>query len=693
MTLPMRDILNTISRRVILAAGIGLIAVLIVATVVVLAVLRSGELERAERHFGNLATVLAEQAWQSVRAVELLARTTADELREGYLPAGRAPDRRLHNLVRERMEVLPSVRVVMVADARGDSVLHSSRFPVGPLNYSDREYFRAHLQRRIDGLYVGEPVFGRVTNEWLNAFSLRVEDGNGGFRGVVAVAVHLPYFENLFASLKLGPDGRVFLFREDGVVLATYPHAEKAIGRRLAEDPLFRQAFASDGATTQRRPGLLDSKPRVLAYSRLQGYPLVMTVSSTEESIMGAWRRDAWQIGAGAAAAVTFIAVALFFLLRQHRIGEALAIESRHAHQQVRESDERFRGIIEAAMDAIITVDEDQKIVMFNAAAEHVFGCPAEQAVGAPLERFIPERYRAAHREHVRRFGETRVTTRAMGGQLELYGLKVGGEEFPIDASISQITVEGKRLFTVILRDITRRRQAEEEIVRSHEELRELSAKMHEAREGERLRVARELHDELAQWLTAIKMDVSWLAARLPQDPPQLAARVEKLKGAVDTTVASVRRIASDLRPVMLDDLGLAAALEHLLHDLSQRTGIVVSLDAEEGEFDFGEPLASSLYRIAQEALTNVARHAEASEVQVTVAVGTDDRLVLAIRDNGKGYDEEIAAQRTTYGVLGIRERAYTLGGTVRIERVETGGTLVEIVIPAARYRKGEAQA
>jgi signal transduction histidine kinase len=213
---------------------------------------------------------------------------------------------------------------------------------------------------------------------------------------------------------------------------------------------------------------------------------------------------------------------------------------------------------------------------------------------------------------------------------------------------------------------------------------------MHAVREAERLRVARELHDELAQWLTAIKMDVSWLASRLPRDQPQLADRVEKLKGAVDMTVASVRRIASDLRPVMLDDLGLVAAMENLLHELSQRTGIVVSLDAEEAALDFGEPLASSLYRMAQEALTNVVRHAEATEAQVAIAV-EDDRLVLTVRDNGKGYDAEVAARRKSYGVLGIRERAYTLGGTARIERIETGGTLVEIVVPVARYRRREA--
>jgi signal transduction histidine kinase len=211
---------------------------------------------------------------------------------------------------------------------------------------------------------------------------------------------------------------------------------------------------------------------------------------------------------------------------------------------------------------------------------------------------------------------------------------------------------------------------------------------MHEVREAERLRIARELHDELAQWLTAIKMDVSWLSSRLPREEAQLLARVEKMKGVVDTAVAAVRRIAADLRPVMLDDLGLVPAIEGLLHDLSQRTGIVISLDGAAAELDFREPLPTALYRIAQEALTNVARHAGATEVSVTMHVG-DGRLVLAVRDNGRGFDPR-AVRAKSYGILGIRERAHTLGGTARFERIAEGGMLVEIVIPVARYQGRE---
>ena len=358
------------------------------------------------------------------------------------------------------------------------------------------------------------------------------------------------------------------------------------------------------------------------------------------------------------------------------------------SHRELKEAGERLDIIIQSAMDAIITVDDRQNIVMFNAAAEKIFGCPVAEAIGAPLDRFIPERFRAAHRGHVRHFGETGATTRMMGARLALLGLRSNGEEFPIDASISQVVIDGRKLYTVIVRDITERRSVEEALERSYREFRELSTAMHEVREAERLRIARELHDELAQWLTAIKMDVSWLSSRLPRDEAQLLARVEKMKGVVDTAVAAVRRIAADLRPVMLDDLGLVPAIESLLHDLSQRTGIVISLDGAAAELDFREPLPTALYRIAQEALTNVARHARATEVSVTMHVG-NGRLVLAVRDNGRGFDPGTVRAKS-YGILGIRERAHTLGGTARFERIAKGGMLVEIAIPVARYQGRE---
>ena len=410
---------------------------------------------------------------------------------------------------------------------------------------------------------------------------------------------------------------------------------------------------------------------------------------------------------AGGALAFLTAALALLFITRdmarkrreEAGLHEAVGrLESRvseqvdqidHVSASLEASNARLRGIIRSAMDAIVTIDETQRIVLFNAAAEKTFLCPVAEAVGSPLDRFIPERFRSAHGRHVEAFGHTGITDRAMGRQ-QLYGLRADGEEFPIDASISQVTVEGRKFYTVILRDVTRRIRAEDQVRRSLQELREMSATMHAVREAERTRIARELHDELAQWLTALKMDVSWLASRLPAGSDALRARTDKMKGLVDSTVASVRRIAADLRPVMLDDLGLMPSVQSLLQQLTERTGIAASLDLGGQEPEFGEPIATGAYRMVQEALTNVARHSQASEARVALRV-QDGTLAIRISDNGVGLGA-VGPERKSFGLLGIRERAQTLGGSARIYSPDAGGTVVEISIPLARYFATEAQ-
>jgi PAS domain S-box-containing protein len=366
-------------------------------------------------------------------------------------------------------------------------------------------------------------------------------------------------------------------------------------------------------------------------------------------------------------------------ILRDVTARERALEEQRRYQRQLEESERRLNSIIGSAMDAIITIDERHNIRLFNTAAEQIFRCSASEAMHAPIERFIPERFRDTHRQHVERFGESGTTMRRMGETMVLYGLRSTGEEFPIDASISHVTVSGEKYFTVILRDITERQRAADELEQSHRQLRELYEAMHEVREGERTRIARELHDELAQWLTALKMDASWIASRLPREHEQLVTKAERMKGVVDNTVAAMRRIAADLRPVMLDDLGLVPAIENLLYDLSERAGIAVSLTGSVGDAELKEPYATAVYRMVQEALTNVARHSGGTAVEVHVAA-EGGQLRVRIEDNGRGFNPD--PERKSFGVLGIRERARTLGGAARIFSPEDGGTIVEIEIP-----------
>jgi signal transduction histidine kinase len=168
----------------------------------------------------------------------------------------------------------------------------------------------------------------------------------------------------------------------------------------------------------------------------------------------------------------------------------------------------------------------------------------------------------------------------------------------------------------------------------------------------------------------------------------QLAGKISKMKSAVDTTVAAVRRIAADLRPVMLDDLGLLPALENLLHDFTERTGIEAALDANGEDMPFREPLVSAVYRMVQEALTNVARHAQAKNVTVS-AQARGDRLLVSVRDDGRGIRPEDLEARESYGLLGIRERAQTLGGSAHIYASNARGTVVDIDVPIPNEDSG----
>jgi PAS domain S-box-containing protein len=345
------------------------------------------------------------------------------------------------------------------------------------------------------------------------------------------------------------------------------------------------------------------------------------------------------------------------------------------------QSEARLRGILDSAMDAIITVDARQHIVLFNQAAEEVFGCPRDQAIGAPLAWFIPERFRHAHSGLVAKFGDTGASSRRMGAQRIVMGLRRSGDEFPIDASISHIVEEGEHFYTVILRDVTERTRAEQALRESKEEIRTLALTASTVREQEKSRIARELHDELGQALTALKIDVSWLRAHLDHAPDAVLAKLGAMQVLLDGTVAAARRISADLRPLMLDDLGLIAACEWLAHNFQQRTGVACELVLGAGELDLRDPYATAVFRVLQESLTNVAKHAEATQVEATLerAEGT---VILTVRDNGRGFRTSDPRKQGSYGLVGLRERAFLLGGDIRIESEPGRGTFMEMRMP-----------
>ncbi len=484
-------------------------------------------------------------------------------------------------------------------------------------------------------------------------------------------------------------------------------------------------------------------------------------------------------------------------------------------------SEARLRGIFESAVDAILTANEDQVIVQANPAAASMFRCSLNELVGAPLDRFVPLRYRERYARDIDALGREPVVSRRMGVKREVAALRSDGTEFPVEAAISHVSIVGRLLYTVILRDITERKQAEQELrasasklqaalssmsdavcisdvegrliefndafasfhgfpdkascrhaleeywdtldmympdgehatwekwplaralrgetaanveyrlrrndtgasligsysfapilsesgtiagavvaarnvtairevqadlASSHFALQRLIASRDQIQEEERKRIARELHDDLQQTLSAIRMDLHFIAVRFGEDAPELPPLVAGVDRLAERAIVSTRRIVNDLRPPMLEDLGLVPALEAMASQFNQQTGIACSIDAREedisNEWVEAPSVAICLYRVAQEALNNVAKHSHAGEVQIRLAMATASSISLQVRDNGCGMAAADMRKHESFGILGIRERIRANGGIMRIDSRPDEGTVLEVIVP-----------
>jgi len=349
-------------------------------------------------------------------------------------------------------------------------------------------------------------------------------------------------------------------------------------------------------------------------------------------------------------------------------------------------NDQRLQSLVDSAMDAVVTVDATHRIVLYNRAAEQVFGWSAAQALGQSLSLLIPQRFQHDHGAHMQRFADTGGSSRRMGRAAVVRGLRRSGEEFPLEASISQVDTPQGKLFTVILRDVTER-------VAVQAELHRFASQAHQIREAEKSRVARELHDELAQSLAALKMDTQWLHERVQAMHAELrdarclevAARLATMQSMLDETVASTRRIAADLRPLLLDDLGLVPALEWLAQRFTERHGVPVDLALDEA-LQPDAMHATALFRIVQESLANIGKHAQASRVDLELLPlpGRAGWLSLLVADNGVGFDLAAPRQPQSMGLMGLRERVQLMGAELEVISRPGEGTRIEVRAPLA---------
>ena len=399
-------------------------------------------------------------------------------------------------------------------------------------------------------------------------------------------------------------------------------------------------------------------------------------------------------------------------------------IDSRHDKTTLLESDEQLRLLIEVVREyAIFQLDPQGRIMSWNTGAERLKGYSAGEVLGKSFKLFYdasaiqdgkPEANlaRAARdgecedegwrlRKDGSRFWASVVLTALRDNNGALRGfIKITRDMTERVASESSLREAKKQLelrasqraevlgrVNLELRnEINERQRIEEQLRQSLARLRALAARLQMVREEERTRVAREMHDELGQACTAIKMDLASIGRKITERQVQLRTKVESAMQLVDRMIFSVRRIASELRPRTLDDLGLTSALEWQAQEFQRRTGIRCSLELPSEQLALDTEQSTAIFRIFQESLTNVARHAQATEVMARLDMDKE-RLVFEVRDNGKGFDSKQANIRKSLGVVGMQERALVLDGELDINGVPGSGTTVTLRIPLRREK------
>jgi signal transduction histidine kinase len=272
--------------------------------------------------------------------------------------------------------------------------------------------------------------------------------------------------------------------------------------------------------------------------------------------------------------------------------------------------------------------------------------------------------------------------TGTLGEEVAIETLKQGATDYVLKQRLSRLVPSVHRAMREA-KERAERKQAQEQLRQSHEQLRALSVYLQHVREEERTLIAREVHDELGQSLTGLKLQLTWLTGRLPAGLKSLRVKARSMADHIDETIQVVRRIATELRPGLLDTVGLLAALEWQANEFQSQTGIQCHVKAAIKEALWDQDLNTAFFRIFQETLTNIIRHANATRVDVRLAE-MSGYLVLEVKDNGRGISEAEIKNTRSIGLLGMRERAALLGGEVRVSGEPGKGTTVRVRIPLA---------
>lgn len=558
-----------------------------------------------------------------------------------------------------------------VYDVDGNLLYSSSWSSTQSVNVADRAYFRQLRENPASGPVFSEVIVSRITGRKTIVVARAIVDKHGKFHGVVSAALDFEHFQRLFESLNLGRLGVIVIRRSDDMrLVAGFPQMDQLINQPLpADNPVSVAIAAGKFELTSEVSASYDNVIRILSFRRLDSYPFLVAAGLANRDVLAGWRaRSAWigAIGIG-------LLWALVSLLRRLWRSEARALK---AVQEMERRESMFRTLTESAPVGIYRTDAAGRCTYVNERCCEISGLSRAAALGDGWVQSLPPDER-----------EPMLLKQSLG-------LK---NRKPYLEQLRLVHPDGKTVWAIcrgqvetdmhgrfqghvgMLVDITAQKNVELKLLEAQKMLHHLGRYQSQQVEAERKRIAQELHDEMGQLLTCINLAASTLKLSNP-DSQEIIEFEDKVQQLLQRAHQFIRNITTTLRPVILDQ-GLSEALRWLASEIEQQSGLSceVELTGDAGLLD--DAIVMPVFRIAQELLTNVMRHAQATAV--CLRADFDELICLSVSDNGCGFDVESIMGGKGFGLLGIRERVSQLDGVMEISSgKDVAGTTIVISIP-----------
>ncbi|MBL8342348.1 MAG: PAS domain-containing protein [Rubrivivax sp.] len=650
--------LARLNPRVILTAGVTLALSLGVGAVVASVVLWRDMVAESESDVRRLVRLLAEHAARTIEPVDRAMLAVQQGLeKEGYGYTRIAPER-IRELARSKALAGTQLLRLVVSDADGWLVAMSDRDELPrPMRITD-PWFEALRKRPPAELVFNPPQVSRITGEPVVPLARAIVDpASGAYLGAVTAALDPAELQQFYEAARVTPEWTLALLRNDGALLS---HTQAD-----ARWPTL-VGLLGTGATELVRWGADPDGRLLLGLRRVGHWPLVAAVSVESELVVAAWRQRIL-----AMASFTVPAAAGVLLLAW--LGALSAQRSRGLSHTLDVAEARYQALVDSSPDGILLATEG--VVQYaNRAMLRLAG--ADTPAGL-VGRRVDELLDGTERYH--RSAEFDGPPQDQVVRIEHFLRPLAGPVLPVETLIAGAPPGGDRTLQIVVRDISARKRLEHQLEASRREVESLAMAAEMAREREKRRIARELHDELGQVLTVQQLDVEMLAVEAASRP-ELAQRIDALRSRIDDALAVTRRISGDLRPLVLDDLGLVAGLEWLVGQAGTHGGLEGRLEVHGDPQRISDDVSTTLFRIAQESLTNVMRHAQARHVQVALAAD-DEGVELTVTDDGRGIEQP--RRRRGLGLRGIAERVRLLGGRFDVaDSAQGGGTRVAVRLP-----------